>query len=125
MKRVLSAFAVTVFIVAAPMLSSGADIIDGRECSMTFLGGRVLKLDPGAGVNADRFAICVSDGVSANGAELYVGGELNPEQAASGQGFCGAIIVAGRTLAGEPDWERFDVGPDPLNPADDVHLICD
>lgn len=125
MKRFIAAALPLAVAGFAPGLAGASDIVDGRECSMTFLAGRVIQLDPGAGVNADRFAICLSDGASANGAELYLGGELNPEQATSGQGFCGAIIVAGRTLAGEADWERFEDGPDPLNPADDVHLICD
>ncbi len=125
MRRALLAVALLVAVVVLAPALSRADIIDGKECSTTFLAGRVIKLNPGAGANADRLAVCVSDGTSANGAELYLGGELNPEQVVSGQGFCGAIIVAGRTLAGDADWERFDVGPDPLNPADDVHLTCD
>ncbi|MGH2726229.1 MAG: hypothetical protein ACRDKS_04555 [Actinomycetota bacterium] len=125
MKRSVLVAAVLAGLAFVPGISGASDIVDGRECSMTFLGGRPIKLNPGGGANADRFAVCVSDGVSANGAELYVGGELNPEQAVSGSGFCGAIVVAGRTLAGDADWERFEVGPDPLNPADDVHLICD
>jgi hypothetical protein len=123
MKRLVAAAAVLAIAVFVP--SGASAIVDGRECSMTFLGGRVLTLDPGAGANADRFALCVSDGTSANGAELYLGGELNPEDAVSGDGFCGAFIVAGRTLAGEADWERYDVGSNPLDPADDVHLVCD
>jgi hypothetical protein len=125
MKKALSAIVVLLAAACAPMVASGADVIDGRECSMTFIGGRVVQVNPGAGANSDRLAVCVSDGTSANGAELYVGGELNPEQATSGEGFCGAVILFDRTVRGTPDWDRYTSGKDPLNPADDVHLTCD
>lgn len=124
MKRSFVAVVVLVAAILVPVFARAA-VTDGKECSMTFVAGRLIQVDPGGGVNRDRFAICVSDGTSANGAELYIGGELDPEQATSGEGFCGAVIVAGRTLRGTPDWDRVDPGADPTNTLDDVHLACD
>jgi hypothetical protein len=124
MMKSLALAGVLAVVLVAPAMSR-AEVVDGKECSMTFVTGRLIQLNPGAGVDSDRFAICVSDGVSANGAELYVGGELDPEQATSGEGFCGAVILAGRTLRGTPDWDRVEEGADPANTADDVHLSCD
>ena len=120
-------FAVATIVAAvllSPILAGAAPIIDGLRCAQSGLATVPVALDGTAG-NHDRFAICVTDGVSANGAELYIGGELDPEQVSSGEGFCGAVIVGGRTLRGTPDWDHVVPGADPVDPADDVRLACD
>ncbi|MGH2795174.1 MAG: hypothetical protein ACRDKG_12820 [Actinomycetota bacterium] len=122
MKRVFAA-AILLAVMLVP-LAGAADIPDGLQCEQSGLGLFPIGLTREAG-NYDRFAICVTDGTSANGAELYIGGELNPELVTSGEGFCGAVIIAGRTLQGTPDWDHVVPGKDPFNPADDVRLACD
>lgn len=74
---------------------------DGVECAAN---GPYEGIVAGGGNpenETDRFFICVYDGKPGNGPELYAGGELFPEYTA---GPCGAIIVAGQTLFGDPAW---------------------
>ena len=123
MKRVFAA-AILLAVTVVPVVAGASNIPDGLQCAQSGLGLFPIGLTREAG-NYDRFAICVTDGTSANGAELYIGGELNPELVTSGEGFCGAVIIAGRTLRGTPDWDHVVTGQDPLNPADDVRLACD
>lgn len=124
MKKTLAVLTVFLLLGAVPMLAGADAVPDGIECSMTFPAGRVLTLRPSP-ANLDRGALCVSDGVSANGAELYIGGELRPEFTDLADGPCVAVIVLGQTLAGDPNWDHVDLGVDPLETNDDTHHDCD
>jgi hypothetical protein len=110
-----------VFAVGLVPLASHADIIDGLECAQSGLGTIPVQVTQG---QLDRFAICVTDGTSANGAELYVGGEFQPDNPTDG-GACSAVIVAGRTLYGDPDWARLDRGAKVFDTSDDVVRDCE
>lgn len=85
------------------------DIPDGADCAATDAPGSVttfLNAEDPTTAEVDRGAICVSDGDASNGAEFYIGGEAQAEvdgDPAYG-GACGAIIVGGEPVAGEPDW---------------------
>ena len=118
--------AILVLALAAASVAGAAPVPDGVECAQTGALGKLLtyRLRPASQDNNDRFAICVTDGVSANGAEFYFGGELNPELT-NVSGFCGALIVGGRVLYGTADWDRVTPGADPRETDDDVHVRCD
>ena len=118
--------AMVALVLAAATVAGAAPVPDGAECAQTGALGKLLtvQLNPTNQDNADRFAICVTDGVSANGAEFYFGGELNPELSKTSD-FCGALIVGGRVLSGTADWDRVTPGIDPRETDDDVHLRCD
>jgi hypothetical protein len=116
------ALAAIVMAVSLAPLVGRADIPDGRQCSMLGLGADPVRVTTDQGPsNLDRFAICVTDGTSNNGSELYVGGELQPEQPQSGQ--CFGVAVLGRTVYGNPNWYSVDRGKD-LDPRDDVVHDC-
>lgn len=100
----------------APIFSQASDVPDGQDCANAAAGPSVtFNPDPNDPANADRGAVCVSDGSSANGAELYVGGELQAEEEGDPDagGSCGALIVGGTTLAGDPNWDNPDPDGDP------------
>lgn len=80
------------------------DIPDGADCASQAAGAQNYS-----GSEQDRGAVCVSDGNAGNGAEAYVGGEGSAEGA--GGAPCGAVIVAGATVAGDPDWDKTDNDP--------------
>ena len=119
MKRRLLPAAIVLAVALLP-LAGHADIPDGLECAQSGLGFVPVQVTPG---QLDRFAICVTDGTSANGAELYIGGEFQPEHPTGG-GACSAVIVAGRTLYGDPDWARLDHGKNIFDTSDDVYRDC-
>lgn len=119
------ALAVVILVLATASVAAASSIPDGVDCAQTGALGKLVtyRLSPADQDNADRFAICVTDGVSANGAELYLGGELRPE-VSKATDFCGAFIIGGRVLAGTADWDRVTPGADPGETGDDVHLTC-
>jgi hypothetical protein len=118
MTRALVA-AVLAGVALVPVFSRAADIPDAVDCSQTGLGALPVMITRG---DPDRFAVCVTDGTSSNGAELYLGGEFDPERPVAGP--CSAFVIAGRTIAGDPDWLRVDKG-DPFDDADDVPHDCE
>ncbi len=116
MRKVLIVLTIAVAAAVGPAL---ADIPDGVDCAQSGLGYIPVQLTNG---DLDRIALCVTDGVSKNGAEAYIGGEFDPENAT--QGACTAIIVAGRSISGDPNWNHVDLGANPLNTDDDVLHDC-
>ena len=117
MKRMLAAALLVAFVIL-PSLAGASDIPDAVDCSQTGLGALPLKITR---MDPDRFAICVTDGTSHNGAELYLGGEFDPEHPVAGA--CSAFVIAGRTISGDPDWLHVDKG-NPTESADDVLHDC-
>jgi hypothetical protein len=71
---------------------------DAKDCQQLAAPGAVVQ-DPG---QADRGAVCVSDGNAANGAEYYLGGEASAETphpddpTAQPGDVCGALVVGGQ-----------------------------
>jgi hypothetical protein len=124
MKKTLVVLGAVLALVLAPAVSGAffepTPFPDGVDCSMLALGASPVRIARGPN-NFDRFAICVTDGVSDNGAELYVGGELTPENVTSGP--CSAVVVRGKTLSGNADWIHVDKG-NPLETGDDVLHDC-
>jgi hypothetical protein len=124
MKKILVLLCSVVTLVLVPAVSGAflepTPFPDAVDCSMSGLGATPLRINTGQH-NFDRFAICVTDGVSDNGAELYIGGELNPEKVTTGP--CSAVVVGGKTLAGDPDWIHVNKG-NPLVTGDDVLHDC-
>ena len=124
MKKILLLSCAVLALVLAPAVSGAflepTPFPDAVDCSMLGLGATPVRVDSGPN-NWDRFAICVTDGVSDNGAELYVGGELQPEKATAGP--CSAVVVGGRTISGDPDWIHVDEG-NPIETGDEVLHDC-
>lgn len=124
MKRILLLAGSVVVLMLAPAMSGAffepTPFPDAVDCSMLAVGASPVRIARGQN-NADRFAICVTDGVSDNGAELYIGGELNPENVTTGP--CSAVVVGGKTVSGDPDWIHVDKG-NPLETGDDVLHDC-
>jgi hypothetical protein len=115
------------FLLVAVVLAVGliplaghADIPDGLECAQSGLGTIPVQT---TGDQIDRFAICVTDGNSANGAEVYLGGEFQPDRATDGSA-CTAFILGGKTISGDPDWKRLDSGAKVFDTSDDVFRDC-
>lgn len=128
MRRTLGILAVLALVFAVPMLGAANDIKDGQDCAESEQGATVENavLDGADPTTAelDRGAVCVSDGDDANGADVYVGGEVQAEEEGNPDyaGACGAIIVGGNALAGEADWDN--AGEDGIEGTeDDEH--CD
>src|SRR5438093_8186125 len=98
MKRMLPLTAILLALVLAPLVGR-ASIPDGHQCALLGLGADPVRPTTDQGPsNLDRFAICVTDGTSSNGSELYVGGELQPENQTTGG--CFGVVVLGRTVYG-------------------------
>ena len=121
MKRTLVLIVVLLVAGLAP-LAGRADIPDGVQCAQSGLGTVPLQRASGGQSNLDRFAICVTDGNSGNGAELYFGGEQQPEHPVAGP--CTAFILLGRTISGDAAWYRIDPGANPVSTNDDVLRDC-
>ena len=103
-------------------LAGRTDIPDGVQCSQSGLGYVPIQRTPGRG-DLDRFAICVTDGTSDNGAELYFGGEFQPDDPTDGKP-CSALVVFGRTVYGDPDWYRLEHGQKVFDTSDDYVRTC-
>ena len=129
MRKTLAILTILGFVVALPLLGSASDIPDGDDCGNAAQGAgvhhQVLNGADPTTAELDRGAVCVSDGDSSNGAELYVGGEAQAEEEGNPDfgGACGAIVLGGSSLSGsDPDWDN--PGPDGTpGTADDQH--CD
>jgi hypothetical protein len=124
MKKFLLLLCIAAVLVLVPSLSGaffeGTPLPDAVDCSTLAIGSVPVRV-AGGPHNFDRFAVCVSDGVSNNGAELYIGGELHPEKITDGP--CSAVVVGGKTISGDPDWIHVDKG-NPLETDDDVLHDC-
>jgi hypothetical protein len=128
MRKGLAALTIVACLVALPILGGANDIPDGADCAGSAQGASVhhAVLDGGDPTTSelDRGAICVSDGNASNGAEVYLGGEAQAEEEGNPDagGACGAAILGGQVLSGNPDWDN--PGPDATpGTADDEH--CD
>lgn len=86
----------------APFASQADDIPDGADCAA---GADPITLAVVDGGEEDRGAVCVA---AEGTVVLYVGGEAQAEEEGdpAAGGSCGAVIVAGTALAGEPDWDN-------------------
>lgn len=103
-------------LIAAPFAGSAhqKDIEDARDCAASAGPASVVlgvqdddPMAPDAD-NADRGSVCVKD--ADGGTLLYVGGEIQADNAGEETGVaCGAAIVAGTTVAGE-DTKDFNHG---------------
>jgi hypothetical protein len=124
MKKVLVLLGTILTLLLVPAVSGAflepTPFPDAVDCSQSGVGATPIRINRGQH-NFDRFAICVTDGVSDNGAELYVGGELRPENPTTGP--CSAVVVAGKTISGDPDWIHVNQG-NPLQTNDDVLHDC-
>ena len=124
MKKILVLLCTTLTLLVVPAVSGAflepTPFPDAVDCSMSGLGATPLRINRG-NHNFDRFAICVTDGVSDNGAELYIGGEFHPEKVTTGP--CSAVVVGGKTISGDPDWIHVNQG-NPLQTNDDVLHDC-
>lgn len=113
MKKILALLAVVAFAVVPAMAD---DIPDGADCAASSgpasVSHAVLSGADPTTAEVDRGAVCVSDGDASNGAELYVGGEIQAEEEGNPDvgGACGAIIAGGSTLSGDPDWDNEEAG---------------
>jgi hypothetical protein len=115
-------------LAIVPVLGHANDIPDGKDCAAQAAPGSVtFNPNPDDPANADRGAVCVSDGDESNGAEVYAGGEAQAETEGNPDfgGACGAVIVAGMPLTGNPDWDYVDDNGTPEDTSDDVHHHCD
>jgi len=123
MKKIMLIVCAAAVLVVVPAVSGArlslTPIPDANDCALTGVGAQPLHW--GGGANPDRFAVCVTDGVSNNGAELYIGGELHPEKPTTGA--CTAVVVGGRTLEGNPDWNHV-LPRNPTETGDDVLHDC-
>jgi hypothetical protein len=128
MRKLFAILGVFALVVAVPILGTANDISDGQDCAESAQGASVehavLNGDDPTTAELDRGAVCLSDGDDANGADVYVGGEIQAEEEGNPDfgGACGAIIVGGEPLAGDADWDN--AGADGIaGTADDEH--CD
>ncbi len=124
MKKLLVILCSAFVLVSVPAISGAflepTPFPDANDCAQSGLGATPVRFGQGSDM-LDRFAICVTDGVSSNGAELYIGGERHPEHPTTGA--CSAVVVGGRTISGDPDWNHVVPG-DPTNTSDDVLHDC-
>lgn len=124
-KLIIAALAAMVAVaLALPLGSASAnDVQDGAECATT-TGPSVDPVGPapvGSNDEADRGSACVAAGGTA---VVYIGGELDAEEEGNPDagGACGAVIVGGQAVAGDPDWQKED---DPTTPDQDESTHCD
>jgi hypothetical protein len=124
MKKIMLIVCSIVVLVGVPAVSGAigdpTPFPDAVDCSQLGLGATPVRLDSSSG-RLDRVAICVTDGQSKNGAELYVGGALHPPKPTHGA--CSAIVVGGKTLEGNPDWIHVLPG-NPVATGDEVLHDC-
>lgn len=118
MKKIFALAAVLAFAVVP---AAADDIPDGSGCAASpgpvAVSHALLPDGDQRNDELDRGSVCVSDDNDHNGAELYIGGEIDTE---SSENFsCGSIEILGMQGTGTaPGLERLIFGDDDWNGSD-------